>query len=223
MIDEALHPLSGCLGKMILQLRENSGKMLRPRLLIACAAMAGGGGRHGRDLAETAAAVELIHTASLLHDDIIDEAPRRRGGETLHMRWGCGRATQLGDLLLARAFALLSLSGKDRSLLMLMARSVSLLCRGEICQMDQQLCWLLDERRYYRINYFKTAQFISACCEGGARIAGAPAASRRCVFMDSNLARHSRLPMTSVTILLHPPRKKRLQEMILSRGGLHCR
>ena len=171
------------LGEMVRQVGENSGKLLRPRLLLACAALAGGKGGSGRKrLLEAAAAVELIHTASLIHDDIIDDADRRRGRETLHLRWGAGAATLAGDLLLARAFALLSRPGGDRRLLYLMARAVSLLCRGEIIQMNLKRRWDLSESDYYRINYFKTAQFIAACCEGGACIAGAAAPCRRLLY-----------------------------------------
>ena len=180
VIHEALHPAPGRLEKMVRLLLESSGKMLRPRLLLACAALAGGGRKHNdQALFEAAAAVEMIHTASLIHDDIIDEAARRRGRETLHLRWGPGRATLAGDLLLARAFALLSRPGSDRNLLILLARAVSLLCRGEICQMNQRHCWELTERQYYEINYFKTAQLIAACCEAGGWIAGAAPACRR--------------------------------------------
>lgn len=180
VIHDALHPAPGRLGEMVRRLLEYRGKMLRPRLLLACAALAGRGKKYKSDaLFEAAAAVEMIHTASLIHDDIIDEAARRRGRETMHLRWGTGRATLAGDLLLARAFNLLSRPGSSKNLLILLARAVSLLCRGEICQMNQRHCWELTERQYYQINYFKTAQFIAACCEAGAWIAEAAPASRR--------------------------------------------
>lgn len=176
----ALEPAPGRLEEMVRQIWEKSGKMLRPRLLLACAALTEEQGGYSRkELLETAAAVELIHTASLIHDDIIDEADRRRSIETLHLRWGAGAATLAGDLLLARAFALLSLPGSDGKLLCLAARAVSLLCRGELVQMNLKGRWDLTEREYYWINYLKTAQFIAACCEGGACIAGGGASCRR--------------------------------------------
>ena len=180
IMHEALEPAPRRLGEMVRQVGEKSGKMLRPRLLLACAALAEGEGGYSRKrLLEAAAAVELIHTASLIHDDIIDEADRRRSIETLHLRWGAGAATLAGDLLLARAFALLSRPGSDGKLLCLVARTVSLLCRGEIVQMNLKGRWDLAEREYYWINYLKTAQFIAACCEGGACVAGGGAPSRR--------------------------------------------
>ncbi len=179
---EALAPAPRRLGEMVRQIGEKSGKMLRPRLLLACAALVEGDSGYGcTGLPEAAAAVELIHTASLIHDDIIDDAELRRSKETLHLRWGTGAATLAGDLLLASAFALLSRPGSDGKLLSLLARTVSLLCRGEITQMQQRGRWDLTESEYYRINYFKTAQFIAACCEGGACIAGA-AISCRCLL-----------------------------------------
>lgn len=180
VIRRALAPAQGRLGEMIQLLLEGSGKKLRPRLVLGCATLASEGAEcKKRSLFKVAAAVEMIHTASLVHDDIIDEARCRRGRETPHLRWGSSRATLAGDFLLSRAFALLSLPGSDIYILRLLTRTVSLLCRGELCQMSRQYCWDLSEDQYYKANYFKTAQFIAACCESGARIAGASAARRR--------------------------------------------
>lgn len=180
MIGKTLDPTPGELGDMVRLLLERSGKMLRPRLLLICAALAGEKGRRGgRVLFETAAAVEMIHIASLVHDDIIDEAGQRRGEETLHLRRGPGPAVLVGDFLLARAFALLSRPGSDKNVLILLARTVSLLCLGEICQLNYQHCRELTEGQYYRINYLKTAQFIGACCEAGGWISGAAPDHRR--------------------------------------------
>jgi geranylgeranyl pyrophosphate synthase len=183
VIRNALYPAPDRLGEIIGRLLENSGKMLRPRLLLACAALAGCGKKLKSNLLfESAAAVELIHTASLIHDDIIDEAASRRGRETLHLSWGPGRATHTGDLLLARAFALLSRPGSNKNLLLLLARTVAHLCRGEIYQMDQRYCWELTERQYYQINYYKTAHFMAACCEAGGWLAGASSPCRRALW-----------------------------------------
>lgn len=171
-----LYPAPGPLGEIIEQLLGNRGKMLRPRLLLTCAALAACGRKLQSNLLfEAAAAVELIHTASLIHDDIIDEAAWRRSREALHRSWGPGRATLAGDLLLARAFALLSRPGRNKNLLLLLERTVAHLCRGEIYQMDQRYRWDLTENQYYRINYYKTAFFIAACCEAGGLLAGASA------------------------------------------------
>lgn len=179
-IREALDPVPKSLKEILCYLLEKRGKMLRPRLLITCASLAGGEEvRRSKFLFRAAAAVEMIHTASLVHDDIIDEASRRRGQSTLHLRWGRSRATLAGDLLLARAFALLSSPGSEKGLLYLLARSVALLCRGELCQMNRRYCWELTERQYYRIIYLKTAQFIASCCEAGGWIAGASPGQRR--------------------------------------------
>ncbi|HPU01872.1 MAG: polyprenyl synthetase family protein [Firmicutes bacterium] len=176
-IRKALYPAPGRLGEIIGRILENRGKMLRPRLLLTCTALAGcGKNLRSNLLFDAAAAVELIHTASLIHDDIIDEAARRRNQETLHLRWGPGRAALVGDLLLARAFALLSRPGGSRKLLHLLARTVAHLCRGEIYQMEQRYRWELTEKQYYRINYYKTACFIASCCEAGGLLAGASAA-----------------------------------------------
>lgn len=155
-------------------LLENRGKMLRPRLLLTCFALAAGARKpRGTALFRAAAAVEMIHNASLAHDDILDEALQRRGRAALHLVWGLRPAVLAGDLLLARAFALLSGPGSGAGLLRLMARSVALLCRGELHQMSRRFCWELTENQYYRIIHCKTAQFIASCCEAGGRLAGA--------------------------------------------------
>lgn len=180
VIQDSLHPAPGRLEDMVRLLLERSGKMLRPRLLLACAALAGEDGvRQSKALVEAAAAVEMIHTASLVHDDIIDEADRRRGGETMHLRWGPRRAVMAGDLLLAHAFDLLSRPGRNKNVLILLARAVSLLCLGEITQMNMSCCWEITERQYYQVNHLKTAQLIAACCEAGGWLKGAPEGRRR--------------------------------------------
>ncbi|NMD43294.1 MAG: polyprenyl synthetase family protein [Firmicutes bacterium] len=179
-LGEALAPLPGSPQKLLRELLENRGKMLRPRLLVLCAVLTGGERiKENEVLYRTAAAVEMIHTASLVHDDIIDNASCRRGRPTLHLLRGRKAAILAGDLLLARAFALLSEKGHEAGPLRLMARSVALLCRGELCQAERRHRWDLSERQYYRIIHLKTAQFIASCCEAGGWIAGATAGERR--------------------------------------------
>ncbi len=179
-VGEALAPLPHRLQELLRPLVGSGGKMLRPRLLIASAVLTGGDEAKKRKvLYRAAAAVEMIHGASLVHDDIIDEAALRRGHPALHLLRGRRAAVLAGDLLLARAFALLSEPGERAELLKLLGRSVALLCRGELCQMTSRRHWELGRRQYYRIIYLKTAQFIASCCEAGALVAGAPEAERR--------------------------------------------
>ncbi len=179
-MEKTLHQVPCGSGEMIAFLLRRSGKMLRPQLLLASAALSGEGRQlRGALLLKTAAAVELIHIASLVHDDIIDEAGVRRGEEALHLRWGNRRAALAGDFLLARAFDLLSRPGCNKNVLILLARTVSQLCLGEICQLNYQYRWELIEKQYYRVIDLKTAWFIAACCEAGGWISGAAPVHRR--------------------------------------------
>ena len=122
---------SGRLKAMLDYLAQGSGKMLRPRLLILAAGLFKDkfSARERAELVHAAAAVELIHTASLVHDDIIDGAARRRGQVALHRRWGRKRRAG-GDYLLAAAFKLLSVKVRVPGLLPLLAETVRAMCRG---------------------------------------------------------------------------------------------
>lgn len=174
---EALQPAPGELGRMMQHLLQAPGKKVRPLLVLLSASLVREtGGLPGPPLSEeavaAAAAVELIHTASLVHDDIIDGASLRRGIPTLHSRWDSGKAVVIGDFLLARAFRLLSGLSQAPDLLPLMARAVSFLCRGEAGQWERRFDWLVTEKEYFRFNYLKTSYFLAACCEAGGIAAG---------------------------------------------------
>lgn len=144
------------------------GKRLRPLLVVLCASF----GPHSREvLLDTAAASELIHTASLIHDDIIDEADKRRGDESLNYMWGNKWAVLTGDFLFSRAFTLLT-RHVSLGVLEPMTKAIGLMCEGEI----EQLGWSQDnkipsEKEYFQYIYKKTAFLISACCLTGARVA----------------------------------------------------
>lgn len=164
------------LQEMIDHLLCSSGKKIRPMLVLLSGKLfdsPGNSFNNSDALLNTAAAVELIHTASLVHDDIIDGAGQRRGHATLHTRWDFLSATLVGDYLLSRAFELLSNLEQNEVLLPLMARSVALLCRGEARQLNKAFDWSISEQEYFRCNYLKTSQFLAACCESGGKVAKA--------------------------------------------------
>lgn len=160
---------------MVDHLPLGEGKKIRPLLvLLSGAIFEGNDGPAKTDaLLKTAVAVELIHTASLVHDDIIDGAFQRRGQTTLHGLYNSQMAVLAGDYLLSRAFYILSNLDQSKILVPLMARSVALLCRGEARQLDKVFDWNISEQEYFRCNYLKTSQFLAACCEAGGRIAAA--------------------------------------------------
>ena len=175
MISDTLRTATAELQAMVDHLLARGGKKLRPLLVFAAADLPGTNAcaETGEALLKTAAAVELIHTASLVHDDVIDNAARRRGMETLHCRWDSRAAVLAGDYLLSRAFDLLSTLEQRKTLLPLMSRSVSLMCHGETLQQGKRYDWRTTEHDYLRFNFLKTSQFLAACCEAGGIIGAA--------------------------------------------------
>ena len=147
---------------------------MRPALVLLC----GSFGSAARSLlTDVACAAELIHAASLIHDDVIDHAAFRRGMPTISSRWGNHRAVLYGDFLFARAFYLLTKHGMA-TVLNNMTRAISLMCEGEIIQSNLLYDCSLTEAQYFSYIYKKTAYFIAACCLSGAQAGGLPATCR---------------------------------------------
>lgn len=155
------------------------GKMLRPTLVLLCGLGArGGAGEAERAIGEdhvTAAAVcEMVHMATLVHDDVLDEADTRRRGETINRLRGNEAAVILGDYLIASAYHLCSqiTHGGNRSALAV-GRASMVLCAGELLQLHHRDNYSLDERTYFEIVDRKTAELIATACDLGAFHAGA--------------------------------------------------
>lgn len=121
---------------------------------------------------DVATAVELIHTASLIHDDVIDESSMRRGDETINARWDNKMAVLTGDHLFARAFQLLT-RHDGYSILPIMTKTISLMCAGEISQLSQNGS-LKSEREYFEQIEKKTASLLAASCYIGGKISSMP-------------------------------------------------
>jgi octaprenyl-diphosphate synthase len=155
--------------ELVSHVLQTRGKMVRPALAFLCARVAGGGGVH-RDL--LAAAVELIHVASLIHDDVIDEADRRRGHATPNARWGNHVAVLLGDYLFSKAFHLLSRTGRD-DVASRVAFATVRMSQAELLQIKYGNTPHTDESIYFAIVEGKTAQLVSSACAGGALVGGA--------------------------------------------------
>ena len=134
------------------------GKRLRPMLVLLCAGEAGGAAA-----VRAATAIELIHMATLVHDDVLDEAPLRRGVPTVVATSGRGRAEAAGDLLFSRAFALLASAGDDRSVALLADAAVAL-ARGELAQRQDAFDLGIDEDRYLSRCRLKTARLFECAC-----------------------------------------------------------
>lgn len=134
------------------------GKRLRPLLVLLCAGANGGEGA-----VRAAAAIELVHMATLVHDDVLDDAPLRRGLPTIAATAGRPRATAVGDLLFSRAFALLGEHGDARAIALLAAASVSL-ADGELAQRRDAFDTGISEQRYLDRCRLKTATLFECAC-----------------------------------------------------------
>ncbi|MHB8604287.1 MAG: polyprenyl synthetase family protein [Thermoplasmatota archaeon] len=159
--------------RMALDVIEAGGKRLRPRLgLLAFAAAGAPRGVTGftRDVLAAAAGIELVHTASLVHDDIIDGSPLRRGRPTLHVKYGLPHAIVTGDFLFTRGFGL-SAQLDDESIRVTTV-AITHLSEGEV--LEQRLAGRShDADAYLRIITKKTAHPLAACAHVGAHLAGA--------------------------------------------------
>lgn len=134
------------------------GKRLRPLLVLLCAGTEG-----GEEAVRAATAIELVHMATLVHDDVLDDAPLRRGLPTIAATAGRSRATAVGDLLFARAFALLGEHDDARAIALLAAASVSL-ADGELAQRQDAFDAGISEQRYLDRCRLKTATLFECAC-----------------------------------------------------------
>lgn len=147
----------------------HGGKRLRPMLFLLCA-------RSKKNYSSEkslplATALELIHTASLVHDDILDNAKKRRGVETLNSKYGSQISVLVGDYLFARAFQIVAENNYGDEVSLTLSKLIKNLCIGEILQ-DRKLFVIPTLSEYYsRIN-LKTAFFLSTCCKLGGIISG---------------------------------------------------
>jgi geranylgeranyl pyrophosphate synthase len=152
------------------------GKRLRPLLVL----MAAGDGA-GERAVRAAAAVELVHMATLVHDDVLDEAPVRRGRPTVVARSGRDRAVGVGDLLFSRAFAELAQDGGEAEVAELSSASVAL-ALGELAQRHDAYDTSVSEERYLERCSLKTARLFESACRVGRLASGAPGTERLAEF-----------------------------------------
>jgi len=154
---------------------EAGGKRLRPLLTLAAARLCGYEGEHHIRLAAT---VEFIHTATLLHDDVVDESARRRGRPTANLLWDNKSSVLVGDYLFARAFQLMVETGSLR-VLDILANASAVIAEGEVLQLSAAANVSTTEAVYLLVIRGKTAALFAAATEAGAVIAGAPEAQVR--------------------------------------------
>jgi len=146
------------------------GKRLRPALLLLTARACGSVRPEHRVLA---AVVEMIHTATLVHDDVLDEADVRRNGSTVNAHWGNEASVLLGDYLFTHAFHLAS-SLESTLACRLIGHATNLVCEGELHQIHHRGNLELEEDEYLEIIAGKTAELYACCCRLGAHFSGVP-------------------------------------------------
>ncbi len=148
---------------------EAGGKRLRPMLTLAAARLCG---YDGADHVKLAATVEFIHTATLLHDDVVDESEQRRGRPTANLLWDNKFSVLVGDYLFARSFQLMIETGNLR-VLDILADASATIAEGEVLQLTAAQSTATTEDVYLQIIRGKTAALFAAATEVGALIAGA--------------------------------------------------
>jgi octaprenyl-diphosphate synthase len=147
---------------------ESGGKRLRPMLTLA-AAHAGGYGGSGH--IKLAAAVEFIHTATLLHDDVVDESVLRRGKVAANMVWGNKPSVLVGDFLFSRAFQLM-VETENLTVLNILSGASAIIAEGEVMQLGSARNLAITEDFYLKVVSAKTAALFAAAAESGAVLAG---------------------------------------------------
>ena len=145
------------------------GKRLRPALLLLAARASGG--EINRQHLVLAAVIEMIHTATLIHDDVLDDANQRRHLATVNARWNVESSVLLGDYLFTHAFYLAS-TLESTAACRLIGRTTNTVCEGELRQIGNRGVFSLSEDEYLDIIEAKTAALCSCCCRLGAVYAG---------------------------------------------------
>lgn len=163
------------LQKALIQMANHGGKYLRPGLLLLSARIAGQGKAKSSRLIHLAASIEILHMATLIHDDIIDDSDERRGRISIQARFGKDTAVYAGDLLFTNFFDLLLSATNDQNYLRKNAKTMHQILNGELDQMAQRFN-LQQKIDHYLANIAgKTAALFALATEEGAHFAGADA------------------------------------------------
>lgn len=146
----------------------SGGKRIRPMLLLLCARLCG---YQGEKHIELAGVVEFIHTATLLHDDVVDSANLRRGNRSANSVWGNQASVLVGDFLFAKSFSVM-VGSESLKILQILSDTTTQLAEGEILQLINTCDLEVDEARYLQVVRDKTAILIAAACQVGGVLAG---------------------------------------------------
>jgi len=161
---EAVKSRVALLDRIMQYIVRRKGKQLRPMFVLLSAKL---GGDINDATYRAASLVELLHTATLVHDDVVDEADERRGFFSINALWKNKIAVLVGDYLLSKGL-LLSLDNKDHRVLQILSTAVRLMSEGELLQLEKSRKLNLDESIYYEIIGGKTASLLASSCAAGA-------------------------------------------------------
>jgi octaprenyl-diphosphate synthase len=165
---EAVQSRAPLLDRVTKYILKRKGKQMRPMLVLLSAKMLG----NVQDSTHVGASlIELLHTATLVHDDVVDDAYERRGFFSINALWKNKIAVLVGDFLLSKGL-LLSLKNEQYSLLQIVSTAVELMSEGELIQMEKARRMDITEDVYFQIIRAKTASLMAACCAVGAASVG---------------------------------------------------
>ena len=154
---------------------QSGGKRLRPALVLLAAGALGYRGTHHQELA---AVVEFIHTATLLHDDVVDESALRRGRNTANAMFGNAASVLVGDFLYSRAFQMM-VAVDDMRVMRVLSDATNVIAEGEVLQLMNCHDADVDEARYLQVIRYKTAKLFEAAAQLGAILGGGSAEVER--------------------------------------------
>lgn len=149
-------------------LYSTGGKMLRPAFLIIGSLFGTKNVENAENIRQLAAAIEMLHSATLVHDDIIDESYLRRGKESIHSKYSKEYAVYMGDYLFSQWFLMLSEFDISHTLLKELAKGISMICKGEMIQNQYRYNLDISVRKYLKIISGKTAALFAASLSAGA-------------------------------------------------------
>jgi octaprenyl-diphosphate synthase len=152
------------LDKIMQFIVKRKGKQLRPMFVLLSAKL---GGEINDQTYRAASLVELLHTATLVHDDVVDESLERRGFFSINALWKNKIAVIVGDYLLSKGL-LLSLENDDFKILQILSTAIKLMSEGELLQLEKARNLNLEEEIYFEIIKNKTASLLASCCAAGA-------------------------------------------------------
>lgn len=164
----AMKSESGILDRVTQYIIKRKGKQMRPMFVFLASKLCGG---VTSSTYTAASLIELLHTATLVHDDVVDDARTRRGFFSINALWKNKIAVLVGDYLLSRGL-LMSIDREEFRLLHIVSRAVKEMSEGELLQQEKSRLLNITEEVYYEIIRQKTASLIGACCESGAAAAG---------------------------------------------------